>query len=125
MSDKKQLWKYAAGSVLLLASGYVLASSGAGDIGTVAAKLTGTMKSITALISAGSYVAGVALALAGLVKFKAHKEAPTQTALSVPLVLLAIAAGLVFLPSVIDSVGTSLFGNVGAGGKADSSGSGL
>ena len=109
MSNKRKAWGCIVGSALLFATGYAVAStSGGTTIGTVASTLTGSIASISKLIGAGSYVAGVALALAGMVKFKAHKDAPTQTKLSEPLVLLMVAAGLIFLPSVINSVGASL-----------------
>jgi intracellular multiplication protein IcmD len=49
-------------------------------------------------------------------KFKAHKDNPQQTPLSQPIVLIVIAAGLVFLPSIIQSAGASLF----AGGATSS-----
>lgn len=101
---------------LFLISGVVFAgaggSSGGGqNLGSVASNITGTMNSVAQLITAVSYVAGVGFALMGMLKLKAHKEQPTQVPLSQPLVLLAIAAGLVFLPSLISSTGATVWGS--------------
>lgn len=97
----------------------------AGDqtLGSIAGNVTGTMGDVAKLITASSYVAGVAFALLGMFKFKAHKENPTQTPLSQPIVFIAIAAGLIFLPSIIGTAGGTIFG--GSGKKATASGSGL
>ena len=100
---------------LFLVSNVALAGGGGGgdgaSLGTVAANITETMDDVSKLIVAGSYVAGVAFALMGMLKFKAHKDNPTQVPLSQPIVLLAIAAGLVFLPSLITTSGSTVFGS--------------
>ena len=123
MNTQRKVYQYLIGSALFLIAGYALAQGGGDTIGKVADNLTATMISFTKLISAGSYVAGISLALVALVKFKAHKDAPTQTALSMPLILLAVATGLIFLPSVINTIGASLFG--GNGQQANSQGGGF
>src|SRR5580700_1537579 len=89
---------------LYFISDLVFASSGQ-DLGKVAQNITGTLTNVGKLIAAASYVAGVGFALMGMLKFKAHKDQPQQVPLSQPIVLLAIAAGLVFLPSLITSGG--------------------
>jgi intracellular multiplication protein IcmD len=97
--------------------------AGAGQsLGDIASNVTGTMSNVAKLITAGSYVAGVAFALMGMLKFKAHKDNPQQTPLSQPIVLLAIAAGLVFLPSLISTTGQTVWKG---GERATSSGGGL
>ncbi|MBS0286285.1 MAG: type IV secretion protein IcmD [Proteobacteria bacterium] len=96
-------------------SDFVLASSSGGssggDLGAVADNITGTMTSVAKLITAASYVAGIGFALMGMLKFKAHKDQPAQVPLSQPIVLLAIAAGLVFLPSLVTTAGSTVFGS--------------
>lgn len=113
---------------LFLISNVALAGAGGGggegaSLGTIAANITGTMDDVSKLIVAGSYVAGVAFALMGMLKFKAHKDNPTQVPLSQPIVLLAIAAGLVFLPSLISSAGSTVW--AGSAQRASSKGEGL
>lgn len=102
-----------------------------GSLGSVAATITGSMTNVAKLITATSYVAGVGFALMGMLKLKAHKDNPTQVSLSQPIVLLAIAAGLVFLPSLIKTAGKTVWSDsqaasaTGEGGQslgADGSG---
>ncbi len=87
----------------------VLAASGATDLGGLAENVTGTLTSVAKLITAASYIGGIGFALAGIVKFKAHQENPTQVHLSAPIILIAVAAALIFLPSIIQSAGQTVF----------------
>lgn len=112
---------------LFILSGVVFAgSTGGGDgktLGDVAGNVRDTMNSVAQLITAVSYVAGVGFALMGMLKLKAHKDQPTQVPLSQPMVLLAIAAGLVFLPSLIKSAGATVWGS--GAENADTKGGGV
>ena len=78
-------------------------------LGKVAARLTSTLPAFVNLIIAGCYVAGMALAGAAILKFKAHKDNPTQVPLGTPIALLFIGAALLWLPSIIKSTGQSMF----------------
>jgi len=69
-----------------------------------------TLQSITELVTAGSYVMGLGLALAAITKFKAHKDNPQQIH-GPPIALAVIAALLLFLPSILGSSGETLFGS--------------
>lgn len=97
-------------------------SSGGQTLGEVAANVTGSMTNVAKLITAASYVAGVGFALMGMFKFKAHKDQPTQVPLSQPIVLLAIAAGLLFLPSIITTAGSTIFGGSAQMGSPEGGG---
>lgn len=94
---------------LFLASEFVLAGGGT-SLGDVASNVTGNLTNVAKLITAASYVAGVGFALMGMLKFKAHKDNPTQVPLSQPIVLMIIAAALIFLPSLIGSAGQTVWG---------------
>jgi intracellular multiplication protein IcmD len=94
-----------------------LAASGAtGGVGAVAAHVKGNLSDIAKLITAGSYVAGMGFAVAAIVKFKAHKEQPTQIPVGTPIVLLFVAAALLFAPSVFKTSGETLFKSGQTGG---------
>ena len=56
---------------------------------------------------------GLALAIIAIMKFKAHKEAPTQVPLSTAVVLLFIAIALIFAPTIFKVGGGTLFGTSG------------
>lgn len=82
-------------------------------VGSVAAQVTSNMANIARLVTAASYVAGMAFAVGAIVKFKAHKDNPTQQPLSTGVVLLFVGAALIFIPTVFRVGGSTLFGGSG------------
>jgi intracellular multiplication protein IcmD len=113
----KKTMLLAVGSVVCLIAGTVaLAASGAEGIGSVAENVTGNLANIAKLITAASYVAGMGFGVAAIVKFKAHKDNPTQVTIGMPIALLFVAAALLFIPSVYQTSGTTLFGASGTVG---------
>lgn len=95
---------------LLTAGTAAFAISG---IGTVASQVTTNVANIARLITAASYVAGMAFAVGAIVKFKAHKENPTQVPIGQAIALLFVAAALIFIPTVFKVSGATLFGASG------------
>lgn len=87
----------------------VLLAAGA-DITSIATTVTTQATAIAKLLSVTAYVAGVGFALAGVLQFKTHKENPQQTPLSKPVVMIVVAACLLFLPTILTIAGASLFG---------------
>lgn len=85
----------------------------ADNLGKVAENLVGTFGSLTKLITAGSYLAGLGFAIGALLKFKQHKDNPTQITIGQPIALLFIAAALLFLPTILGVTGASLFSTGG------------
>jgi hypothetical protein len=90
-----------------------LAASGVQGVGLVAEKATSNLEAIAKLITAASYVAGLAFAVGAIVKFKAHKDNPTQIPIGTPIALLFVGAALIFIPSVFKVAGGTLFGSSG------------
>lgn len=101
-----------------LAAGAFAAAGGAGTsgIGAVAGRALSNLPNIAKLITAGAYVAGMGFAVAAIAKFKAHKDAPQQVPISMPIVLLFVAAALIFVPSVFKTAGSTLFSGGGQAG---------
>lgn len=102
----------AAAFILSALSGSVLAASDSDIVGMVG-NVTKQAGAVAQMMNIAAYVAGVGFALAGILQFKAHKENPQQTPLSKPVVMLIVAAGLLFLPTVLTIAGQSLFGKTG------------
>src|SRR6187551_1234411 len=71
-------------------------------IATVADTATKNLEAVAKLITAASYVAGMAFAVGAIVKFKAHKDNPSQIPIGTPIALLFVGAALIFAPSVFD-----------------------
>lgn len=99
--------------VCMVTGSVALAISG---VGSVAENVTTNLGQVAQLITAASYVAGMAFAAGAVVKFKAHKDNPTQIPIGTPIALLFVAAALIFLPTVFKVSGSTLFGASGAVG---------
>lgn len=74
-------------------------------IGSVATSITQSFANLAKLITAGSYVAGLGFSIGAILKFKQHKDNPTQIPVGTPIALLFIGAALLFLPSILDAAG--------------------
>lgn len=98
-------------SLTCIAAGAALAA-GSG-VGLVARTVITNLSDVAKLITAASYVAGMAFAVGAIVKFKAHKENPTQIPIGTPIALLFVGAALIFVPTVFTLSGATLFGSSG------------
>ena len=97
------------GFASLLFTERVLASS----LGSMATSITQTFTSVAKLITAGSYLAGLGFAIGAIMKFKQHKDNPTQIPIGTPIALTFISAALLFLPSILGVTGHTMFGAAG------------
>src|SRR3990167_871137 len=93
--------------------GTVALAAISGGIGTVAQNVTSNLSAIAKLITAASYVAGMAFAVGAIVKFKAHKDNPTQIPIGTPIALLFVGSALIFIPTVFKVAGGTMFGSSG------------
>ncbi len=91
----------------------VLYSTGvfaADDLAGIATTITGTFKSLGSLMTGAAYVAGLGFTIAAIFKFKQHKDNPQQVQMGVPITMLLVGIALIFLPSIIQPAGKSIFG---------------
>ncbi len=109
----------------LLAGLSTVAFAEGGDITALASTVSTEATSIAKLLSITAYVAGVGFALGGILQFKAHKENPQQTPLSKPVVMIVVAACLLFLPTILTVAGNSLLGSGATSAATAGGGSGL
>lgn len=82
-------------------------------LGDMAESITQNVADIARLITAGAYVAGLIVSVSAILKFKQHKDNPTQIPVGSPVALIAIAAALLFLPSIIGVAGNTIVGDTG------------
>jgi intracellular multiplication protein IcmD len=95
---------------------FVLCTHGAyaaDNLGDIADNVITTFTSMAKLITAASYLAGLGFAIGAIMKFKQHKDNPTQIPIGTPIALLFIAAALLFLPSILEVSGSTIFGSEG------------
>jgi intracellular multiplication protein IcmD len=81
------------------------------SLGNMAKMITNTFAQIAKLITAGSYIAGLAFSIGAIMKFKQHKDNPTQIQIGTPVSLAFIAAALLFLPSILSMISATMFGS--------------
>ena len=109
MSFKKVMLFVIAGSLFF--AGYAFADAAAGNIGGLAENVTQSFTSLGKLMAATSYLAGFGFAIAGVFKFKQHKDNPTQIPMGTPIALLVVGIVLIFLPGIIKPMGVTIYGN--------------
>jgi intracellular multiplication protein IcmD len=107
--NSRRLSTWSLGLALLVITGEVAAGGGT-SLGSMASSMTGTFTAVTRLITAGSYLAGLGFSIGAIMKFKQHKDNPTQIPIGTPIALTFIAAALLFLPSILGVTGTTMFG---------------
>jgi intracellular multiplication protein IcmD len=88
-----------------------VSNDGSLSAGGVSEQIVGSFAQLARLLTAGSYIAGLAFSIGAIMKFKQHKDNPTQVPIGTPIALLGIAAALLFFPSVLGVVGESTFGD--------------
>jgi intracellular multiplication protein IcmD len=86
------------------------AAVGVEDVGYVSTEITESFGRVADLITAVSYVAGLAFFIGAIMKFKQHKDNPTQIPVGTPIALVFIATALLFLPSILGVTGSTIFG---------------
>lgn len=84
----------------------------------VSKNITSAANTIAVLLNVAAYVAGVGFALAGILAFKSHKDNPQQNPLSKCVVLIVVAACLLFLPAIMKVAGSSIFSTSSTGSSA-------
>ena len=86
-------------------------------LGDMALKITESFEGLAKLITAGAYMAGIGFVMASMLKFKAHKDNPTQIPIGTPIALLFVGSALIFLPHIFIVAGYTIFGGTsGAAG---------
>ena len=106
--------------ILALTTGSYVAIShaeGVKTLGDMALTITQSFYGLAKLITAGAYMAGIGFVMASMLKFKAHKDNPTQIPIGTPIALLFVGSSLMFLPHIFAIAGQTVFGDTsGAAG---------
>lgn len=98
-------------------------------IGDMAESINNTFSAISSLVGGAAYLFGLIFTVAGLFKFKQHRDNPQQVPIGTPFTLLGIGVLLIFLPNLITQSGDTVFssgtttGGASGGGFDDIGGS--
>lgn len=94
----------------------LFAATPATSVEGLATLLSGTFKSVVQIITAISYVGGIGFTLGSIMKFKQHKDNPTQVPVGTPVSMVFIGASLLFFPTILTIAGNSIFGTTTTAG---------
>lgn len=108
-NNKGFIWFVCIGLLMVTGEGMATGLT----IGGMASSITSSFTSLTKLITAGSYLAGLGFSIGAIMKFKQHKDNPTQIPIGTPIALVFISAALLFLPTILDVAGYTMFGTSG------------
>jgi intracellular multiplication protein IcmD len=108
LSKKEMICSFVGISLLALI--WQDAVAAATTVATLATNLKSTIGSLVDIIKYGCWLAGTGFLVGGIMKFKQHKDNPTQVTVGQPIALIVIAAALLFMPTLIDIAGDALFG---------------
>ena len=107
---------------LLLVSASAFATEG--DLSSVADSISGGFGSFLSLMLSGAYLAGFGFLIGAVFKFKQHRDNPTQVPIGTPFMMMMVSVALIFLPSLVSSSGSQVFGSgakaVGVSGTGSS-----
>jgi intracellular multiplication protein IcmD len=97
----------------LLASTVLAGGSSSLTLGGMASEIIGSFTSLTKLITSAAYLAGLGFMVGAIFKFKQHKDTPQQITIGQPIALLIVGASLLFMPTILDVAGATMFGSSG------------
>ena len=83
------------------------------DVGEIASDLTEQTGFVSQLVTVVAFVLGVGMAIAGLLKFKAHSQNPNDPSakMSTAFMLVFVGAALVAIPAALGSGIQTIFGS--------------
>jgi hypothetical protein len=113
--------KFFAIATGLLVSTLANAAGTGSGIAAIATQVQSQFSAITFMITSASYLAGIFLIVASILKFKAHKDNPQQVAVGIPMTMFFVGAALVYLPSLVTTAGNTLFASSSTAGITGSS----
>ena len=76
-----------------------------------AIRLTDIFPDLMNVVIGSAYLGGLGFAIAAMIKLKAVRDNPQQNPVTMPLAYIMIAILLVFMPSIIEPVSQTLFGD--------------
>lgn len=105
----KTVTKIVIALIAVFSTGTALAATDL-TIGGMAEMITQSFANITKMITAGSYLAGLGFSMGAVMKFRQHKDNPTQIPVGTPIAMLFVASSLLFFPTILGVTGETMFG---------------
>lgn len=118
----KHVYATISGLLLFLGSGLIAAFAEDPTLGKLAENIQGNLGPVEEVIIALCYIGGIGFAGAAIMKFKQYKDNPQQIQLGQPIALIFIGAALIWLPQLIKTAGSTIFGTTEGSGSTEQSG---
>lgn len=115
----KHVYATLSGVLLFLGTACIAAFAEDTSLKDLATNVQDNLSAVELLIISVCYIGGVAFAGAAIMKFKQYKDNPQQVQLGQPIALTFIAAALIWLPQLVKTAGTTIFGSSGGQGSAN------
>lgn len=80
------------------------------DVADMAGKITGQMPSLIMAMISITYIGGILAGIKGAIKLKEYNETKGQVKLAIPITYLIMSSFLVSIPSTLDSLAMTLYG---------------
>ncbi len=80
------------------------------SLGDAALNVTGSVGLLAQFITSLSYVLGFGFGVGAILKYKNHRDNPSQVPLGTPITLIFIALAFVFMPMIFSASGNTIFG---------------
>jgi len=87
---------------------FAFAADSVSGFGYMASQLVSNLPNIARLVTGASFLAGLGFSFASIMKFKQHKDNPTQIPIGTPIAMLFIGVALLFLPALFRAAGSSM-----------------
>ena len=113
MIKNNKIFASFVGLALMMVAGYAMAD----NIGSVASRISSALSNVASMLGAASYVIGTGMFMVAIFQLKQHKENPTQTPLSKPMLFLVVAACLLYLPTLMNVTSGTLFSSASLANK--------
>lgn len=94
----------------MISGSYLFAANDA-QVGTLFRNVGGQFGGLVNFLFSLATIAGLCFSIAALLKFKQHKDNPAQVTIGQPIGLFFLGAIMLWLPFIIQSLGTTIVGN--------------
>lgn len=98
-------------ALTLLLAGFAFADPGESiSLGAAANNMTTSVGFLAQFITSLSYVMGFGFGIGAILKYKAHRDNPSQVTLGTPITLVFISLAFIFMPMLFTASGSTIFG---------------
>lgn len=96
---------------VIFSSANLFAAPANDTVGTIFKNIGGEFGGLVNFLFSLATIAGLCFSIAALLKFKQHKDNPAQVTIGQPIGLFFLGAIMLWLPFIIQSLGTTILGN--------------